>query len=62
MTRHKAPASRPHDDAMADLIKADPEFAQVYLATAQEEASLPSGQFALQAVRRQIAQSQASNA
>jgi hypothetical protein len=47
---------------MADLIKADPDLAGIYLTTALEEASLPGGQFALQAVRRQIAQSQASNA
>jgi probable addiction module antidote protein len=56
MTAHKAPASRPHDDAMADLIKADPALADVYLATALEEASLPGGQFALLAALRHIAQ------
>jgi hypothetical protein len=44
MTSHKAPASRPHDDATADLIKADPELAGIYLTTALEAASLPGGQ------------------
>jgi DNA-binding phage protein len=58
MTSHKAPASRPHDDAMADLIKADPDLTDVYLATALEEANLPGGQFALLAAQRQIALAQ----
>jgi probable addiction module antidote protein len=58
MTAQKAPASRPHDDAMADLIQADPALADVYLATALEEASLPGGQFALLATLRHIAQAQ----
>jgi probable addiction module antidote protein len=43
---------------MADLIKADPELAGIYLTTALEEASLPGGQFALLAALRHIAQAQ----
>jgi probable addiction module antidote protein len=58
MTSHKAPASRPHDEAMVDILKADPELADIYLATALEEASLPGGQFALLAALRHIAQAQ----
>jgi probable addiction module antidote protein len=55
---HKAPASRPHDEAMVEMLKADPELADVYLATALEEATLPGGQFALLAALRHIAQAQ----
>lgn len=58
MTANKAPASRPHDEAMVEMLKADPEFADVYLATALEEATLPGGQFALLAALRHIAQAQ----
>ena len=58
MTAHKAPASRLHDEAMAEMLKADPELADVYLATALEEATLPGGQFALLAALRHIAQAQ----
>jgi probable addiction module antidote protein len=58
MTTHQAPASRPHDEAMVEMLKADPAFADVYLATALEEATLPGGQFALLAALRHIAQAQ----
>lgn len=58
MTTHKARASRPHDEAMVEMLKADPELADVYLATALEEATLPGGQFALLAALRHIAQAQ----
>jgi hypothetical protein len=53
----KAPqikASKPHDEAVVEMLKTDPELAGVYLATALEEASLPGGQFALQLVLRPI--------
>ena len=33
-------ASRPHDDTVVEMLKADPEMADVYLATALEEAIL----------------------
>jgi probable addiction module antidote protein len=58
MTSHKAPASKPHDEAMVEMLKADPELADAYLATALEEASLSGGQFALLAALRHIAQAQ----
>jgi DNA-binding phage protein len=40
------------------MLKADPEVADVYLATALEEADLPGGQFALVAAMRHIAEAQ----
>ena len=43
---------------MVEMLKADPELADVYLATALEEATLPGGQFALLAALRHIAQAQ----
>ena len=54
MTAHQIPASRPHDEAIVDILKADPELADVHLAAALGEATLPGGQFALLAARRQI--------
>lgn len=51
-------ASRPHDDTVVDLLKADPEFAAVYLAAALDEADQPGGQSALLAALRQIAEAQ----
>ena len=32
-------ASRPHDETVVDLLKADPEFGAVYLAAALDEGS-----------------------
>ena len=52
-------ASQPHDETVVEMLKADPELADVYLATALEEANQPGGQFALIAALRQIAKSQA---
>jgi uncharacterized protein (DUF4415 family) len=40
------------------MLKADPEMADVYLATALEEADLPGGQFALVAAMCHIAEAQ----
>lgn len=51
-------ASRPHDETVVEMLKADPEMADVYLATALEEANLPGGQFALLAALRHIAEAQ----
>lgn len=51
-------ASKPHDDTVIAMLKADPEFAEACLATALEEASLPGGQFALLAALRHIAEVQ----
>lgn len=39
---------------MLEMLKAGPGLADIYLATALEEASLSGGQFALLAARRQI--------
>jgi uncharacterized protein (DUF4415 family) len=51
-----APRDRSHDEVVVDMLKADPEMADVYLSTALEEADLPGGQFALQAAQRHIAE------
>ena len=51
-------ASRPHDDAVVELLRADPAFANEYLAVALEEAQEPGGQAALLAALRHIAEAQ----
>lgn len=43
---------------VVDLLKADPDFINEYLAAALDEASLPGGQIALLAALRQIAEAQ----
>jgi uncharacterized protein (DUF4415 family) len=53
-----APRDRSHDEVVVDMLKADPEMADVYLSTALEEADLPGGQFALVAALRHIAESE----
>ncbi|MDI1260251.1 addiction module antidote protein [Aquabacterium sp.] len=58
MKSTKTPASRPHDDAVVEMLKADPEFADDYLAAALEEAGEPGGQAALLAALRHIAEAQ----
>ena len=58
MKASKPPASRPHDAAVVDMLKADPEFADVYLAAALEEANQLGGQHVLLAALRQIAEAQ----
>jgi probable addiction module antidote protein len=58
MKATKTPASRPHDAAVVDMLKADPEFADAYLAAALEEADLPGGQAALLAALRHVAEAQ----
>jgi hypothetical protein len=35
--------SRPHDDAVVEVLKADPEFANDYLAVALDQADQPGG-------------------
>ena len=47
MNTDKQPASRPHDAAVIELLKADPDFANEYLAAALQEADEPGGQAAL---------------
>lgn len=51
-------ASRPHDDTVVDMLRADPGFAAVYLATAMDEADQPGGQAVVLAALRQIAEAQ----
>ena len=51
-------ASKLHDESVVEMLKADPELADAYLATALEEANLPGGQFALLAALRHIAEAQ----
>jgi len=58
MKTAKSPASRSHDTAVVDMLKADPEFADAYLAVALEEADQPGGQVALLAALRHIAEAQ----
>lgn len=58
MKTAKPPASRSHDTAVVDMLKADPEFADAYLAAALEEADQPGGQVALLAALRHIAEAQ----
>ena len=58
MTAKKQPANRPHDAAVVELLKADPEFANEYLATALDEAEEPGGQAALLAALRHVAEAQ----
>jgi probable addiction module antidote protein len=47
-----------HDDTVVAMLKADPDFANEYLAAALEEAELPGGQSAL----RHIAEAQGMTA
>jgi DNA-binding phage protein len=54
-----APRHVSHDEAVVDMLKADPEFAKEYLAAALEEAELPGGQTALLTALRHIAEAQA---
>lgn len=58
MKTAKSPASRSHDAAVVDMLKADPEFADAYLAAALEEADQPGGQTALLAALRHVAEAQ----
>ena len=58
MTTNKQPASRPHDAAVVELLKADPDFANEYLAAALQEADQPGGQSALLAALRHVAEAQ----
>ena len=50
-----APRHTRHDDTVVEMLKADPDFANAYLAAALEEANLPGGQMALLTALRHIA-------
>ena len=58
MKTAKTPASRPHDAAVVELLKEDPEFASVYLAAALQESDQPGGQQALLSALRHVAEAQ----
>jgi probable addiction module antidote protein len=51
-------ASRPHDDAVVELLREDPDFADEYLAAALEETDQPGGREALLAALRHVAEAQ----
>lgn len=52
----KQQASRPHDEAVVELLRDDPEFAASYLSAALAEVDEPGGREGLLAVLRQIAE------
>lgn len=58
MKTAKPPASRPHDAAVVEMLKEDPDFASVYLAAALEESDQPGGQQALLSALRHVAEAQ----
>ncbi|MBI3284501.1 MAG: putative addiction module antidote protein [Burkholderiales bacterium] len=52
------PTSRPHDEAVIELLREDPSFADEYLAAALEEADQTGGREALLAALRHVAEAQ----
>ena len=54
--------SRSHHEAVIDMLKNDPDFANEYLADALEEADQPGGQQALLSALRHIAEAQGMSA
>lgn len=52
------PASRPHDEAVVEMLREDPAFADEYLAVALEEADEAGGQEALLRALRHVAEAQ----
>ena len=50
--------SRPHDDAVIELLREDPTFTDEYLAAALEETDQPGGREALLAALRHVAEAQ----
>ncbi len=55
-------ASRPHDDAVVELLREDPAFADEYLSAALEEAVEPGGKEALLTALRHVAEAQGMSA
>lgn len=51
-------ASRPHDEAVVELLREDPAFADEYLAASLEAIDEPGGKEALLAALRQVAEAQ----
>ena len=58
----KTPRDISHDEIVIGMLKADPNFANEYLAIAMKEADFPGGQFALLAALRHIAEAQGMSA
>jgi probable addiction module antidote protein len=55
-------ASRPHDEAVLELLREDTAFADEYLSAALDEANLPGGREALLSALRHIAEAQGMTA
>ncbi len=53
---HKKRTSRSHDEAMIEMLHADPAFANDYICMALEEADEPGGREALLIALRQVAE------
>ena len=51
-------SSRSHDEAVIELLREDPSFADEYLAAAMEEANLDGGREALLVAFRHVAEAQ----
>lgn len=51
-------SSRSHDDAVIELLREDPAFADEYLSSALDEVNQPGGREALLAALRHIAEAQ----
>jgi probable addiction module antidote protein len=49
-------ASRPHDEAVIELLRDDPQFAEAYLSAALAEVDEPGGREALLSALRQVAE------
>lgn len=60
--RNMSKASRPHDDAVLELLREDPAFADEYLSVALDEAGEPGGREALLSALRHIAEAQGMSA
>ncbi len=58
----KTPRDVSHDDTLVAMLKADPDFANEYLAAALDEAALPGGEAALLQALRHIAEAQGMSA
>ena len=52
------PRNVSHDDVVVGMLKADPDFANEYLAAALDETELPGGQAALLTALRHISEAQ----
>ncbi len=50
--------SRPHDEAVVELLREDPTFAAEYLAAAMKQANQDGGYEALLAALRHVAEAQ----